>query len=119
MKCNNCGSDRAIGSGGSGVPHKIICPDCGYVQTYGESIVYSEPNITDSMQESTHLHKVIEIQQKFIDGEIDREEFDKQVKEESERYISVLKYRNQQIKCKIDSDRISQAIMEKLQKGKL
>jgi hypothetical protein len=119
MKCNKCGSDRAIGSGGNSVPTKSICPDCGYVQTYGESIVYVEPNTTDSMQESFYLHKVIEIQQKFIDGEIDREEFDKQVKEESERYISVLKHRNQEIKCKMESDIISQAIMEKLQKGKL
>ena len=119
MKCNNCGIDRAIGSGGNSVPTKIICPDCGYVQTYGESIVYLEPNPTDSMQESTHLHKVIEIQQKFIDGKIDREEFDKQVKEESERYISVLKYRNQEIKCKIDGDRVSQAIKEQLLKDRL
>lgn len=116
MKCNKCGSDRAIGSGGSSVPSKIICPDCGYVQTYGESIIYLEPTLTDSMQESSHLHKVIEIQQKFIDGKIDRKEFDKQVKEESERYISVLKYRKQEIKCKMESDIISQAIMEKLQK---
>ena len=117
MKCNKCGSDKAIGSGGSSVPSKIICPDCGYVQTYGERIVYLEPTLTDSMQESSHLHKVIEIQQKFIDGKIDKEEFDKQVKEESERYISVLKYRKQQIKCKMESDIISQAIIEALKKN--
>lgn len=33
MKCNICGSERAIGSGGSSVPTEIICPDCGCVQT--------------------------------------------------------------------------------------
>jgi hypothetical protein len=80
-------------------------------------LYYNYKNKIDSIKESFHLHKVIEIQQKFIDGKIDREEFDKQVKEESERYISVLKYRNQEIKCKMENDRISQALMEALKKN--
>ena len=33
MRCNICGSEKAIGSGGSSVPTKIICPDCGTIQT--------------------------------------------------------------------------------------
>lgn len=33
MRCNICGSERAIGSGGSSVPNEIICPDCGTIQT--------------------------------------------------------------------------------------
>lgn len=38
MKCNNCGSERAVGSGGSSVPTTIICPDCGTVQTFQNTV---------------------------------------------------------------------------------
>ena len=36
MRCNNCGSDKAIGIGGSSVPTESRCPECGYIQTFSK-----------------------------------------------------------------------------------
>jgi signal transduction histidine kinase len=69
------------------------------------------------MEEVYHLNKVIEIQKKFIDGEIDREELDKQLKEENERYINILNAKNIDIQCNIDSDRVSQVIREHIRRN--
>lgn len=61
MKCNNCGSERAIGSGGSSVPTKIRCPDCGFVQTYS-NIIENKTRKTFNLKELFIWHKAVELE---------------------------------------------------------
>jgi hypothetical protein len=64
-----------------------------------------------------HLTKVIEIQRKFIDGEIDRAELDKLLKEENERYSNDLIAKIESSKSKLSENAIYNIIKDKIFKG--
>ena len=64
-----------------------------------------------------HLTKVVEIQIKFIDGEIDRAELDKQLKQENERYSNDLIAKMESSKSKLSENAIYNIIKDKIFKG--
>ena len=61
-----------------------------------------------------HLNKVVEIQRKFIDGEIDRKDLDKQLKEENERYIDNLRAESASIEAGLTMNSLLQEMDKRL-----
>lgn len=64
-----------------------------------------------------HLNKVDEIQRKFIDGEIDRQELDNELKQENERYSRVLEAENVRIMANLSMNDLHNEIKDKILRG--
>ena len=67
----------------------------------------------------THLENICNIQQTYISGKINQEEFFKQLDEENERHLLCLKKENQKIKQKITTENNKQKIKQDLQETKV
>lgn len=69
------------------------------------------------MIETYHLNKVIEIQRKFINCEIDKAELDNQLKKENERYIGDLRAKSASIQENISMNSMHDRIRHELTKN--